>query len=248
MTTPLDLKSSTVLITGGASGIGLALAKRFVAQGAQVIVCGRRKEQLALAKSECPQLVTLVADVSSVAERQALAERVVKDFPKLNVLINNAGIQNRPPPLTAPQNWADHEREVEINLKAPMHLSMLLIPHLVKQSSAAIMNVSSGLAFSPLAFMGTYCLTKAALHSFTLSLRHQLKQTSVQVVEIIPPMVQTDLGGKGLHDEGAPLDVFADHSMAELAKGSVEFGFGFSEKSRTASRAELDGMFAGMNR
>jgi uncharacterized oxidoreductase len=96
--------------------------------------------------------------------------------------------------------------------------------------------------------MPTYCATKAALHSFTLSLRHQFKGTSIRVVEIVPPMVQTDLGGKGLHDEGAPLEAYADHAFGEIVKGTLEFGFTFSEKTRLASRAELDGMFAAMNR
>lgn len=240
--------SDTVLITGGGSGIGLALAKRYVASGSTVIACGRRAEQLALARKECPSLHTLVADVSTATGRERLAAEVAQTFPGLNILINNAGVQNRPPPLSQPQAWAPHAAEIETNLGAPLHLSMLLLPHLLKQKAGAIINVSSGLAFMPLAFMPTYCLTKAALHSFTLSLRHQLKGTAVRVVEIIPPMVNTDLGGKGLHDQGAPVDAFADHAFAELSKGTLEFGYQFSEKSRLASRAELDAMFANMNR
>ena len=240
--------ADTVLITGGASGIGFALAQRFSASGANVVICGRREDQLAKARAECPKLNTMVADVSSAAGRQRLADEVVKAFPSLNILINNAGIQNRPAPLTQPQLWELHQAELETNLHAPMHLSMLLTAHLLKQKQAAIMNVSSGLAFVPLAFMPTYCATKAALHSFTLSLRHQLKGTSIRVVEIVPPMVQTDLGGKGLHDEGAPLEAYANHAFGEIVKGTLEFGFTFSEKTRLASRAELDGMFSAMNR
>lgn len=245
--TAVEMSNNTILMTGGASGIGLALAKRYAAAGSQVIICGRREEQLALAKKETPSLQTLRADVSTVAGREQLAREATTKYPKLNTLINNAGIQNRPPPLTQTHAWAPHEVELETNLHAPMHLSMLLLPHLLQQKTAAIMNVSSGLAFSPIALMATYCLTKAALHSFTLSLRHQLKGTSVRVVEIIPPMVQTDLGGQGLHGQGAPLDAFADHAFAQIARGELEFGFGFSEKSRLASRPELDGLFAAMN-
>ena len=246
--TAVEMSGNTILMTGGASGIGLALAKRYASAGSQVVICGRREEQLALAKKETPSLETLRADLSSPAGREQLAREVTAKYPKLNILINNAGIQNRPAPLVQPQDWASHQAELETNIHAPMHLSMLLIPQLLKQKTAAIMNVSSGLAFSPIAFMATYCLTKAALHSFTLSLRHQLKGTAVRVVEIIPPMVQTDLGGKGLHDEGAPLDTFADHAFAQISKGEVEFGYQFSEKGRLASRAELDGMFAMMNK
>jgi uncharacterized oxidoreductase len=245
----MDLHGHTILITGGASGIGFGLATRLAAAGSEVIVCGRREEQLAEAKRRCPALHTLQADVSTEASRGELAARVVEAFPKLDFLINNAGIQNRPPRLTdaEPQDWASHAQEIAINLHAPMHLTMLLLPHLRSRPSATIVNVSSGLAFVPLAAMPTYCATKAALHSYTLSLRKQLSATSVRVIEIVPPMVNTDLGGKGLHDEGAPLDAFSDHCIAHLAAGELEFGYGFSEKGRLASRAELDGIFERMN-
>jgi uncharacterized oxidoreductase len=240
-------RNQTLLITGGASGIGLALAKRFVAADNTVIVCGRRSEKLAEAKRLIPELHTVRCDVSIEAERLALHQEVLSQFPKLTVLINNAGIQNRPPSLTAPQDWSAHHREIATNLEAPLHLAMLFIPHLMEQPAAAIMNVSSGLAFSPLAFMGTYCATKAAVHSFTLSLRHQLRNTRISVVEIIPPKVNTDLGGVGLHDDGAPLDAFADSAFESINTGHLEFGYGFSEKNRMASRTELDQTFALLN-
>ncbi len=128
-----------------------------------------------------------------------------------------------------------------------MHLSMLFIPHLAAQKNSYIMNVSSGLAFAPLAFMSTYCSTKAALHSFTMSLRHQLKDTSIKVVEIIPPKVNTDLGGKGLHDDGAPLNDFADHCLFKLEAGDTEFGYMTSEKARLASREDIDKIFSFLN-
>jgi len=244
----MNLKDNTILVTGGGSGIGFGLAKRFADAGSTVIICGRRKDQLVEAKRLCPALHTVPGDVATEAGRTALVAQVTDTFPQLNVLINNAGTQNRTPSWKEPQDWARHAQELSINLHAPMHLSMLLIPHLLRQSSAAIMNVSSGLAFSPLAFMPTYCATKAALHSFTLSLRKQLSDTKIAVVEIIPPMVNTDLGGEGLHDEGAPLDVYCDHVLERIAAGDAEFGYGFSEKGRLASRAQLDEIFAGMNR
>ncbi len=243
----MNLMNNTILITGGASGIGLGLTKRLAAHN-QVIVCGRRADVLAAAQAEIPSLQTIECDVASQSDRERLARQVTERFPKLNVLLNNAGIQNRLPPLTTPQAWEPHATEIAINLQAPMHLSMLLLPQLLKQPSAAILNVSSGLAFVPIAFMPTYCATKAGLHSFTMSLRRQLRETSVKVIEIVPPMVNTDLGGKGLHDTGTPLNEYIDSVMAQLATDSVEFGFGFSEKARAASRAELDGIFANMNK
>ncbi len=244
----MNISNNTVLITGGASGIGFALAKRFVKAGSQVIVCGRRQEQLDKAKAECPELAIIQCDVSKKHEREALFHEVTEKFPSLNILINNAGIQNRPGSFAQPQDWAQHELEMEINLKAPMHLSMLFIPFLQKQNDPYIMNVTSGLAFLPLSFMSTYCATKAALHSFTLSLRHQLKNTSIKVVEIIPPAVNTDLGGVGLHNDGAPLEAFADHAFSQIEKGELEFGYLFSEKGRNASREELNQMFSMMNK
>ncbi len=243
----MKLGGNTILITGGGSGIGLALAKRFLAAESEVILCGRRQQTLETAKRECPKFHTFVCDVSQASERVRLAQRLTSDFPRLNVIINNAGVQNRPPSVLQSQEWSDTEREIATNLSAPIHLAMLFAPHLAKQKAAAIINVTSGLSFSPLAFMPVYCATKAALHSFTLSLRHQLVNTSVSVIEVVPPAVQTDLGGKGLHDFGVPLEAFADHAVKGIASGELEFGYQLSEKARLASRQELDAIFKGMN-
>jgi uncharacterized oxidoreductase len=244
----MKLSGNTILITGGASGIGFALARRFVEAGSEVIACGRRADQLEKARSLCPGLKTVVADVSTAQGRTELFDRVVREFPSLNILINNAGIQNRPPPLAQPQSWQSSVQEIAINFEAPIHLSMLFLPHLLKQSNPAIMNVTSGLAFAPISFMPVYCATKAALHSFTLSLRHQLAKTQVRVIEIAPPAVNTDLGGVGLHTTGADLDLFADHCMKHLAAGDLEFGYESSETRRAAMKAVVDPFFNAMNR
>ncbi len=244
----MELKNNTVLITGGGSGIGFALAKRFTKAGNQVIICGRRKEQLEIAKIKLPNLICYQVDVSQEKERLDFVARVTLEHPALNVLINNAGVQNRPAPLVEPQDWSKHRLEISTNLEAPIHLSLLFIPHLQKQTHPVIINVSSGLAFTPLSFMSTYCLTKAALHSFTMSLRHQLKATPIQVVELIPPAVNTDLGGTGLHTAGVNLDEFADHCMSKLEQGDLEFGFGTSEERRHFSREQLDQYFLTMNK
>ena len=243
----MNLRNRTVLITGGATGIGLALAKRFTAAGNKVIICGRREERLEAARRELPSVITIRADVASEDERLRLFETVVSQHPEIDVLVNNAGIQNRPPSVTEPQDFKAYQREIATNLEAPVHLSLLFVKHLTQMPDAAIINVTSGLAFSPLAFMPMYCATKAALHSFTLSLRHQLRDTSVKVIEVIPPKVQTDLGGVGLHDDGVPLEGFADHTWSQLSLGPEEFGFGFSEKNRLASREELGRVFATLN-
>ena len=243
----MNFAGRTLLVTGGASGIGLGLARRFVAAKATVIATGRRDDVLADARTQVPGLLTMRGDVSTAEGRVALFEQVTREHPALDVLVNNAGIQNHLPPLTQPQDWSAHERELSTNLAAPMHLAMLFLPHLLAKKEAAIMNVSSALAFAPASRIATYCATKAALHSFTQSLRHQLKDTKVTVVEIIPPAVNTDLGGKGLHDFGEPLDAYADDVMRHLAAGDLEFGYKGSEEARHASRDQLEARFRAMN-
>jgi uncharacterized oxidoreductase len=244
----MNLSNNTVLVTGGASGIGLALAARFLQAGSTVIVCGRRADKLAEAQQQYPGLQTRVADVADAADRAALAAWVMAEFPQLNVLVNNAGIQNRGSLAELATDWEARRQEIAINLEAPIHLTALLLPHLQQQPGAAVINVTSGLAFAPLAAMPIYCATKAALHSFTLSLRHQLAAQGVQVLEIIPPAVNTDLGGPGLHTFGEPLDAFADSVMARLAAGEEEVGYGSAEARRLASRAALDPYFQQMNK
>ncbi|HEY7213964.1 MAG TPA: SDR family oxidoreductase [Thermoanaerobaculia bacterium] len=242
----MDLGSSTVLITGGASGIGLALAERFLAAGSEVILCGRREEKLREAKDRHPQFHIRACDVAGEADRVSLFEWAAGEFPRLNVLVNNAGIQRRIE-LAQAEEWRSTQEEIAINLEAPVHLSLLFIPHLQQQQRPAILNVTSGLSFVPMASAPVYSATKAALHSFTLSLRHQLATTPIEVIEIIPPAVNTDLGGPGLHTFGVPLDEFADAVMAGLQKGEREVAYGFAQQSSRASREELDAIFARMN-
>ena len=243
----MKLNGQTVLITGGTAGIGLALAKRFHARGNTVIVCGRDVEKLNAAKSQMRGLVTLRADVASADERVKLFATVTRDFAGLSVLVNNAGIQNQPPPMLEPQDWAAHANEIAINLEAPVHLSMLALPFLANKPDAAIINITSGLAFVPLARLPVYCATKAALHSFTQSLRHQAKATNVTVIELAPPAINTDLGGKGLHDFGEPVDAYADDAFAALEAGKLEHGYKTSEDRRTADHATRETVFTRMN-
>lgn len=243
----MNLANNTVLITGGATGIGLELARRFQQAGSTVIAVGRRPEVLQQAQQQLPGLLVRVCDVAVPAERIALRDWAVSEFPELNVLVNNAGVQRRIQ-IADEEDWSAREQEIGINFDAPVHLSGLFIPHLRQQATAAIINVSSGLAFTPGAFAPVYCATKAALHSFTVSLRHQLRNTSIEVLEIVPPAVNTDLGGTGLHHHGVPVNDFADSVMARLAAGEQEVGYGTSEERRLASRAELDAATAALNR
>jgi uncharacterized oxidoreductase len=189
----MKITGNTILITGGSTGIGLALAEAFLREGNQVIICGRREKKLQEAKSKFPSLHVRVCDVSKDSERETLFQWATNAFPSLNLLINNAGIQKEVDFRTGAVDLSGDEDEIDINLKAPIHLSTLFIPHLIKQGESAIVNITSGLAFTPLAVVPIYCATKAGLHSFTQSLRHQLRNTSIKVFEVAPPIVDTEL-------------------------------------------------------
>ena len=242
----MEFAANTVLITGGASGIGFALAERFILAGSSVIICGRREHKLIEVQSKYPQLHIRVCDVANPPERRALFNWVTESFPELNMLVNNAGIQQQIE-LQQKPSWETLREEVAINLEAPIHLSTLFIPHLLKQERPAIINITSGLSFVPKANVPVYCATKSALHSFTLSLRHQLSGTPIDVIEIIPPAVDTDLGGKGLHTFGVPLNEFTDGIVKQLKMGSIEATYGFSAESSRASREQLEAIFKQMN-
>ncbi|HEX8248610.1 MAG TPA: SDR family NAD(P)-dependent oxidoreductase [Pyrinomonadaceae bacterium] len=242
----MELSDNTILVTGGASGIGYAFAERFLAAGSEVIICGRREDKLREAKEKHPQFQTRVCDVSDEAERIALFDWATGEFPRLNVLVNNAGIQRRVN-LSESEDWRRTRSEIAINFDAPVHLSRLFIPHLLKQERPAIINVTSGLSFVPLANVPVYCATKAALHSFTMSLREQLSETPISVIEVAPPAVDTDLGGAGLHTFGVPLDEFADAVFRRMPQGETEIAYGTAEKASRASREELDEIFVFMN-
>ncbi|MFC0215692.1 SDR family oxidoreductase [Paenibacillus chartarius] len=238
----MKLSGNTVLITGGSAGIGLAFAERFIKAGNKVIVCGRRESALQQAKENNPSLITRVSNLDMESERAALFDWVTANYPDVNVLVNNAGIQQRFNVLKADakNNWSYFSKEITTNLEAPIHLAMLFAPFFATKDEAAIINVTSGLAFTPFAIAPIYSATKAALHSFTMSLRHQLSETSVEVIEIAPPAVNTELGGAGLHTQGEPLDAFADGIFKGLEEGKQEIGYGTSVNRLRMSRDEVD--------
>jgi uncharacterized oxidoreductase len=242
----METSGRTILITGGGSGIGLALAERFLRAGSEVIICGRREEKLREAQAAHPKLIVRACDVEDAAARVALISDLVREFPRFDVLVNNAGIQQYFQ-LTEPDRLDAVRKEFAINLEAPLHLAMLCLPHFLGLPRAAILNVTSGLAFVPMTRAPAYCATKAALHSLTLSLRYQLSGSKVEVIEIIPPAVDTDLGGPGLHTFGIPVDTLADHVFEGLARGEQEITHTFSHQTSHGTREERDALFHRIN-
>ena len=187
---------NTILITGGGSGIGRGLAEAFHKLGNKVIIAGRRKQLLDETTAANPGMASAVLNIEDAASIRSFAAKLTADFPTLNVVVHNAGIM-RPENLLTQSGVADAEATITTNLLGPIRLTAALLPHLLKQPHATIMTVSSGLAFVPMALTPTYCATKAAIHSYSESLRYQLKSTKVEVIELAPPYVQTELMGPG---------------------------------------------------
>jgi uncharacterized oxidoreductase len=193
----MNISGNTILITGGGSGIGRGLAEAFHKEGNQVVIAGRRREALSEVIAANPGMKAVALDIADPKSIRAVASQMTSEFPKLNVVIHNAGIMRLENLNSHAEDVTDAEAMITTNLLGPIRLTAALLPLLKKQAKATVMTVSSGLAFLPLAMTPTYCATKAAIHSYTLSLRWQLRDTNIGVVEIIPPYVQTELMGPG---------------------------------------------------
>ena len=240
----MNLSGNKILITGGASGIGFALAERFIKENNTVIICGRRETALKEAKDKLPSVITRQCDVTSETERKELFNWISKEHSDLNVLINNAGIQQWMS-ITDENFYAKAMDEISTNIAAPLHLTQQFLE---LKSLNTIMNVSSGLSFLPLVKAPVYSATKAFFHSFTLSLREMLKSKNIEVIEIIPPALNTDLGGKGLHDHAPPVSDFITAIFDQLKnKENTELTFGFSETVSKAGQEVLKPIFARLN-
>ena len=239
----MKLSGNKILITGGASGIGFALAERFINEGNTVIACGRRKDVLDEAAAKLPGLITIQADLSGPEGREELFNKIKMDHKDTNVLINNAGIQQWM--KVTDENFIQRAKdELAINVEAPVHLTHMFLDH---EPLNVVMNVTSGLAFSPLAKTPVYCGTKAFLRSFTQSLRHVLRERNIEVIELIPPALNTDLGGKGLHDFAPPVSGFIESVFEQLAAGKKEITYQFSEVMLNAGPEERKAAFEKMN-
>ncbi len=243
----MQLTGNTILITGGATGIGFALARQLSERGNRVIICVRSAEALQTAQAVVPALVTRVCDVADAESRRSMVEWLNTAHPALNMLINNAGVQYRRS-LEDVSALDELETEVAINFTAPIRLIGEILPLLKRQHQAAVVNIGSGLAFVPMADVPVYCATKAALHSFTLSLRHQLRKTGIRVVEMAPPIVDTGLGS-GTRSKGTAsrammsAEAFSSEALAQLENDRDEILVGMSVNTRQQGEE----LFARMN-
>lgn len=247
----MKITGNTILITGGGTGIGFSLAKAFVESRNEVIICGRREHKLLEAKNKLPEIHIKVCNVAKEDNRLELRDWTTTNFKKLNILVNNAGIQ-RAVNFKEGAKGLSEESEIGINLVAPIYLSALFIPHLMKQSEAAIVNISSGLGFIPLAVVPIYCATKAGLHSFSITLRHQLRDTSIRVYEVIPPMVDTELH-KGARDRreqenrGIPSEEVASAALKGIENDEFEKPIGLAQMLWQGARSEPEKVFNMIN-
>lgn len=239
----MKLTNNKILITGGASGIGLGLTERFLQEGNTVIVCGRRQDVLDAVVARHPTVITKQCDLANETDRIELFNWIDRNHSDLNVLVNNAGIQNWMT-ISDDNFYEKASTEITTNVLAPLHLTTLFIG---LKSLDTIINVTSGLAFVQLSKVPVYCATKAFFHSFTLSLRHLLKERSIEVIEMIPPALNTDLGGKGLHDGQPSVSDFVNAVFEQLKDGKNELTFGFSEVMANADPTTIKATYDKMN-
>jgi len=248
----MEISGNTVLITGGATGIGYAMAEYFLEEGNEVIICGRRKEKLLKAQQKHPDFHVKVCDIAEAKDRETLLNWISSSFNNLNILVNNAGIQRDIDFTKGISEFLDGENEIRINLEAPIILSGMFIPILAGKKNAAIINISSGLGFVPAACMPVYSASKAGLHAYTMALRYQLLKSGIKVFEIVPPAVDTELNpegraGRGNYKAGLKPREFVAAVMKGFKNDVFEIGYGMTEGHIKASREELDRSFQRMN-
>jgi uncharacterized oxidoreductase len=247
----MRLSDNTVLITGGATGIGYAMAEAFLDAGSTVAICGRRAMRLLEARAKHPELHTRVCDVSREEDRKGLVDWAAH-LPGLNVLVNNAGVQRDVDFTKGIDDFLAGENEIRVNLEAAIILCGLFVPLLGRNKGAAIVNVSSGLGFVPAVRMPVYSASKAGVHAYSMALRQQLSKVGIKVFEVVPPAVDTELNPTGRAERGnfkadlSPKE-FVSAVMKSLENDVFEIGFGMTAGLIHASRADLDKSFQQMN-
>lgn len=238
---------NTILITGGSAGMGLEMARLFVANGNKVIITGRDENRLKAAAAQLGDVIAITFDVTKESDVNALVKRIADDFPELNVLINNAGrafAYNLSGEAGAYEKAAD---EMMTNYLSVIRLTEKLLPLLEKQTASAVVNVSSITAYAPNAYISTYSATKAALHSYTQSLRLALADTSVKVFELMPPLVNTDFSSEIGGEKGIAPSVVAEDVLDAMTNNRFEIRTGATEDIYQLSLADPEMAFKAMN-
>ncbi len=237
----MDLKNNTILVTGGTGGFGYEFASKLIALGNTVIITGRNEQKLQEVKSKLPQVHTLQSDVSKADDIIRLYDKVIAEFPDLNIIINNAG-EMRKFALQKEQDLTDITREIEINLMGPVRMVQQFLPHLKKQRSPMIVNVTSGIALMPFAISPIYSASKSGLRSYTQALRIQLKNTNIKVMELVAPGSSTPLNDKFVNEDGfstnalmAP-DKIVDAAIKGMQRDKDEVYPGLAKLMRVMSR------------
>lgn len=237
----MNIQHNTILITGGTSGFGYEFATRLLALNNTVIITGRNADKLQEVKRKLPAVHVIQSDVSKPADIISLYNRVTTDFPSLNVIINNAG-EMRKMSLNQPHDLVDLTREIEINLVGPMRMVQQFLPHLKKQASATILNVTSGIALMPFAISPIYSASKAGLRSYTQALRIQLKHSNINVIELVAPGSTTPLNDKFKNEDGFSTGMLMDAgkiveaAINGMKKDKKEIYPGLAKLMRVASR------------
>ncbi|PZR16256.1 MAG: short-chain dehydrogenase [Flavobacterium psychrophilum] len=217
----MDLKNSTILITGGTSGIGLEFVRQLTSKGANILVTGRKPFALQETKKQFPNVHVFRSDVSSPEDIRLLYEKVIQQFPDLNIIINNAGEMRLIDLQDRDESLENITREIDVNLSGTIHMVHQFLPHLMKKKSAAIVNVSSAIAFMPYSVAPIYSASKAAVHAYTMALRLQLKDTDVKVFEMIPPGVNTNLQNDWILKPSPSMMMDADKVVSIAIKGLI---------------------------
>jgi uncharacterized oxidoreductase len=244
----MNTTGRSVLITGGATGIGFELARELLHAGNHVAICGRRRSALLAAKRKLPGLGIRVCDVTRAAARRALQVWLRREVPRLDVLVNNAGIQRAVEFRKGTRDLPLAEQEIRTNLLAPIQLSAMLIPILLRRDSAAIVNISSGLGFTPIAEVPVYSATKAAIHSLSLTLRHQLRDTRIRVFEIAPPIVPTALSGRRSRPDSSEHTMSTEAVARGIVKALAEDQFEVALGPAANLHQQRDRLFEAINR
>ena len=247
----MELAGHHILITGGSSGIGLALARALSQAGSKVIICGRREDRLKAAQAAIPSLDIRVCDIAQPAQREDLFSWVSENYPQLDVLVNNAGIQRSIDLSTGTDDLFSGPDEFTTNLLAPIHLCGLFIPFFLKQETSYLINISSDLGITPAAEYPIYCAGKSALHTYSQCLRHQLRHTGIHVVEILPPAVVSGLNPEG-RAKNPPRHMMAPDDYAAFVLRGLEAGYPEIltprlQELKQRPWGELDSIFGKMN-